>query len=511
MAEGAAKPHLSQGHHDNSGSQNLALRMMVDRLRAFTTAPAMPTSSGAEWLQLRTWMLRDDWVINLAESIGSARWWRGAFSLTSLITAALLTHPSTHKNFLPPESEAVAPIIKSNPQKTPLSTTLVGMDHFFPAPPKAGVIASQSEVAASPASTVRFLKKENGIPLTRLFEKAGLSTQEAQEIEKLITTSVPKNSISNDTAFHIITLPPSSSLQARRMSHLNFRASFDSMVNIDRGTDGLKLTQYTIPFVTRPIKFSFSIDKNIKEDSQTAGIPASLADKIEQLLKRQLPNPRLFLRHKTRLNIVLNQRENSLGEKAIGDPLYIALAQTDSQNTTRKSDPVQVQLFKWEKNGQIYWLDNKGQAPLVSPNNFILPVAGRISSPFGYRFHPILGFTRFHKGIDISSPYGTAVKSASAGRVTFAGRKSGYGNFATVNHGQGIETAYAHMSCLHVHQGQIVQQGQTIGQIGTSGLSTGPHLHYEVHYNNAPVNPDHFIQSAHYQLTGPDLVEFKQK
>lgn len=508
MAEGATPSNGSPIYHQDS-RENLPLKMMIDRLRAFTTAPAIPTSSASDWLQPKTWMLRDDLVVNLAESIGSARWWRGAFSLTGLITAALLTHPASHITFLPPESEAVAPIIKSNPQKTPLSTAIVGMDHFFPAPSQTGIMPTQSEAMPSPAAPIRYLKKENGIALSRIFEKAGLSTQEAQEIDKLISSNIPDNNIGEDTAFHFITLPPASPLQAHRLSHLNFQASFDSMVNIDREKDGFKLTKYPIPFTTRPIKFSFSVEKNIREDSRIAGIPTSLASKIEELLKKQLTNPRLFIRHQTRLDIVLNQRENSLGEKEIGDPLYIALTQSHTSDT--KKPIAQLRLFKWEKDGQSYWLDDKGQAPLVSVNNFILPVAGRITSPFGYRFHPILGFGRLHKGIDISSSYGTPIKAASTGRVIFAGRKSGYGNFALIDHGQGIETAYAHMSCLHVHQGQSVSQGQVIGQIGTSGLSTGPHLHYELHYNSVPVNPDHFVQTAHYQLTGQDLTAFKKR
>lgn len=511
MVEGTATQNGAHVHHQESKNQNLPLKMMVDRLRAFTTAPAIPTSSASDWLQLRTWMLRDDWVVNLAESIGSARWWRGAFCLTGLITAAMLTHPTTHISFLPPEAEPVAPIIKSNPQKTPLSTTIVGMDRFFPASPTNGTMSSETEAMPSPPAAIRSLKKENGLSLSHIFEKAGLSIQEAQEIEKLISTNLPDNNIGIDTAFHVITLPPTSPLQAHRLSHLNFRASFDSMVNIDRGKDGLKLTKYNIAFSTHPIKFSFPIEKSIREDSQLAGIPASLAYKIEALLKKQLTHPGLFLRHKTRLDLILNQRENSLGEKAIGDPLYIALTQDNIPHSAGKEQPTEIRLFKWEKDGQSYWLDDKGQAPLASVNNFILPVSGRITSPFGYRFHPILGFGRLHKGIDISSSYGTAIKAASTGRVIFAGRKSGYGNFALIDHGQGIETAYAHMSCLHVHQGQTVVQGQTIGQIGTSGLSTGPHLHYELHYNAVPVNPEHFAQSARYQLTGQDLVAFKRK
>ena len=114
-----------------------------------------------------------------------------------------------------------------------------------------------------------------------------------------------------------------------------------------------------------------------------------------------------------------------------------------------------------------------------------------ISSPFGYRFHPILHRNKFHEGLDIPKPYGTPVYPAKSGRVIEAGWHEGYGQLIEIRHAGGESTRYGHLSKIYVHPGQIVQRGKTlIGRVGSTGLSTGPHLHFEVRDKNGKaVNP----------------------
>ncbi|MBA7509090.1 hypothetical protein ES705_01027 [subsurface metagenome] len=132
-----------------------------------------------------------------------------------------------------------------------------------------------------------------------------------------------------------------------------------------------------------------------------------------------------------------------------------------------------------------------GTAP---SGKFAWPVAGRIMSGFGYRIHPIFRVRRFHLGIDLAAPYGTLVKAADGGQVIQAGYFGGYGNSVMLYHGGGFATWYAHLSSINVSIGQFVQRGQVIGLIGSTGWSTGPHLHFEVRINGAPQNPRAYLQ-----------------
>jgi len=117
------------------------------------------------------------------------------------------------------------------------------------------------------------------------------------------------------------------------------------------------------------------------------------------------------------------------------------------------------------------------------------PVSGPVTSPFGWRIHPIFHVRKFHTGIDIGVGYGTPIRAADGGRVIYASWMSGYGNTIIIDHGGSISTLYAHQSSLVVGSGGLVSKGQVIGFVGSTGYSTGPHLHFEVRVNGNPVNP----------------------
>jgi len=127
---------------------------------------------------------------------------------------------------------------------------------------------------------------------------------------------------------------------------------------------------------------------------------------------------------------------------------------------------------------------------------FQKPVSGRISSDFGSRFHPIDKRTRFHGGMDIAVPTGTTVSAAAEGTVVFAGRKGGYGNLVIVEHPDGRETRYAHLSSISVAAGDPVTQGQPIALSGSTGRSTGPHLHFEIREEGVAVDPRRFLSNV---------------
>ncbi len=121
------------------------------------------------------------------------------------------------------------------------------------------------------------------------------------------------------------------------------------------------------------------------------------------------------------------------------------------------------------------------------------PAEGEITSPFGWRVHPIFGTQRLHTGIDIGADYGDGIRAADGGVVIHSDWMGGYGNAVIIDHGNGISTLYAHNSQLLVSEGQTVAKGQTVARCGSTGYSTGPHLHFEVRQNGSPVNPLNYL------------------
>jgi murein DD-endopeptidase MepM/ murein hydrolase activator NlpD len=150
-----------------------------------------------------------------------------------------------------------------------------------------------------------------------------------------------------------------------------------------------------------------------------------------------------------------------------------------------------LQLVRWSAAGRTSWVDaaSLDQPQASAAGAMAWPVAGRITSGFGYRVHPILRFARLHKGIDFGAGWGSPIVAAADGQVTGAGWAGGYGRQVRIAHAGGLATTYSHMSQIVADEGSFVRRGQLIGYVGSSGLSTGPHLHYEVYRSGTPVNP----------------------
>ena len=186
--------------------------------------------------------------------------------------------------------------------------------------------------------------------------------------------------------------------------------------------------------------------------------------------------------------------EIDVGEVASGDSFDLVLAGRGGGLLYAGLSRVAaqpMQLVRWTAGGQAKWIDAASAdnpAPIVS-SGMAWPVAGRITSYFGYRYHPILHFSRFHAGVDFGASWGSPIVAAADGQVAAAGWAGGYGREVKIAHPGGLMTVYAHMSSIVAEPGAYVRQGQVIGYVGSSGLSTGPHLHYEVWRNGEPINP----------------------
>ena len=169
-----------------------------------------------------------------------------------------------------------------------------------------------------------------------------------------------------------------------------------------------------------------------------------------------------------------------------------------------------VELLKWASGGKADWFDTDASGRERS-GGLMAPVAGRVTSGFGARFHPILRFARFHSGIDFGASWGSPIVAAADGVVVGAGWSGGYGRQVQVAHGGGIVTTYSHMSGIAASSGTPVRQGQVIGYVGSTGLSTGPHLHFEVRMNGRAVDPMQVQLQRRQQINGAERQAFNAR
>lgn len=152
-----------------------------------------------------------------------------------------------------------------------------------------------------------------------------------------------------------------------------------------------------------------------------------------------------------------------------------------------ESDSIAAQIRRLQRVSNVTGSGKYGGGRMATP------AGGPITSGFGYRNHPILRRRKMHNGLDFGSGYGSTVRAAADGTVIIAGYGNGYGNRIIIDHGSGISTLYGHLSRIRVSSGTKVKRGQAIGNVGSTGLSTGPHLHFEVRRNGNPVNPRAYL------------------
>lgn len=192
-----------------------------------------------------------------------------------------------------------------------------------------------------------------------------------------------------------------------------------------------------------------------------------------------------------RMKADLAADEKALKEKLAEREVYLAQVRAQRQKwekelaeEERQSKELEQTIRKLQEEAA-----KRGEPVAKWTGKFIWPVSGRITSPFGWRQHPIFQTRKFHSGLDIAVPTGTPVKAAADGKVIYSGWISGYGNTVIIDHGGGLSSLYAHNSRLTVGVGKWVRQGDIIAKAGSTGFSTGPHVHFEVRQNGEPTDP----------------------
>ena len=274
------------------------------------------------------------------------------------------------------------------------------------------------------------------------------------------------------------------------------RARFDLGIAVNRVGGALVVTPQPIAIDNTPLRIRGLVGQSLYRSARAAGAPAKAVEAYIRAIASRISIGSDVSADNV-FDITIRQQRAATGEVRLGDILYAGL-----DRGGRK-----LQLVRWEDDGKPDWFDANGVG--ARREGMQMPVEGRLTSGYGVRFHPILGFAKMHKGIDIGAPYGAPIRAASDGIVAFAGRNGGYGNFVKLNHGGGLASGYGHMSRIAVSPGARVSQGQVIGYVGSTGLSTGPHLHYELWRNGDAINPRSIAFASVRRLTGGALQAFR--
>jgi murein DD-endopeptidase MepM/ murein hydrolase activator NlpD len=183
----------------------------------------------------------------------------------------------------------------------------------------------------------------------------------------------------------------------------------------------------------------------------------------------------------------VSQEETKVSQKVVLTKHELAKIQNDRAKLEKALEEYEETSKEIEAEIKKSELANSGE--VLGTGKMLWPVKGRLSSGFGWRVHPVLKTKKYHNGQDIAVPSGTPVYAADSGKVVVSGWTGGYGNYIAIDHGHGISTGYGHNSRLLVSVGEKVVKGQKISLSGNTGLSTGPHLHFEVRLKGVPVNP----------------------
>jgi murein DD-endopeptidase MepM/ murein hydrolase activator NlpD len=298
------------------------------------------------------------------------------------------------------------------------------------------------------------------------------------------------------------TLEPATTTPVSHLLSVTFSPSVEHDITISRQADGT----FTANDVEKKLeahvhRAGATIDSSLYLSAMRAGIPADVVVEMIHMFSYEVDFQR-DIHPGDSFEVYYNYYYTPEGQPAREGNVSYATMHLGGRTVT-------LYRYQPDPNDPADYFNARGQ----SAKSMLMktPVDGaRISSGFGMRFHPVLGYSRMHKGIDFAVPVGTPVMAAGAGVVQLAGRLGGYGNYLRISHGNGYGTAYGHLSRLApgVHSGSHVHQGQIVAYSGNSGMSTGPHLHYEILVGGNQVNPLRVKVATGRMLAGRDLRAF---
>jgi murein DD-endopeptidase MepM/ murein hydrolase activator NlpD len=372
------------------------------------------------------------------------------------------------------------------------------------------ITADSAAIVALPAVPVKWpqIEKKNvtvrrGETLASVLGDAGIDKDTSYQVVSALKKNFRPQDLSSGQEINF-TLERSGPTQKRpTLTEMSMASEIDSRLVVKRKESG----SYEAKIESTPVRHvamhAFgAISDSLFLAAQRQGVPANVITQLIKLYSYDVDFQR-GIKEGDRFELYFDRTVSADGKKVKeGDILYANLTLNGASNP----------LYRYAANnsdGAEYFHEN-GQS--VKRSLMRTPIDGaRLTSGYGMRFHPILGYTKMHKGVDFGAPRGTPVMAAGDGVIMKASPFGTYGNYIEIRHNNNYETAYAHLSgyAPGVHAGARVRQGQVIGYVGTTGRSTGPHLHYEVLLANRQVNPQGLKIPTGTTLGGKTLVAFK--
>lgn len=345
------------------------------------------------------------------------------------------------------------------------------------------------------------LKVESGDTLMSMLTKAGVDRGTAYGAIDALSNVFDPRGLRPRQSLELTLLPPIPTDRAP-VQTMTFSPDPLRSIVVAPFEDGFRAVESTRAVEEFPMRADGRIDSSLYVAAQDAGVPPTVLGDLIHIFSFDVDFQR-EIQPGDRFSLLFSERRTDTGETVGHGDIQLA------EMTVNGKDK---RFYRFvDESGIADYYDAKGRS--VRRALLRTPVDGaRISSGFGARKHPILGYTKMHKGMDFAAPSGTPIYAAGDGVIEVAGWNGGFGRYIRIRHNGTYSTAYAHLSRIdsRVKPGARVRQRQVIGYVGTSGRSTGPHLHYEVHVNGKQVNPRGVKLPTGKELAGAELARFER-
>lgn len=400
------------------------------------------------------------------------------------------------------------PTLALGPSELAITASFGGEGANIPEPALATVKTSMTPVkGASAADTEVAVKKveAQNVPIKRgdtlmgLLVREGMAHTEAQGIVAALREVFNPRHLRLDHTLTMRYEVPRD--DESRFKSLHLKLDNSRQVQVERcDTHGFKAREVIREFDTQPVRAEVVINSSLYQAASNVGVPSDILLQAIQIYAYSIDFQR-DIQPQDHFEVLYELDVAKDGEVLRSGALQYAALTTQGRH---------LPVYRFQtRDGEIDYFDARGQS--LKRALMITPIDGaRISSGYGQRRHPILGYSRMHKGLDFAAPTGTPIMAAGDGVVEFAGRRGNYGNYIRLRHANEYHTAYAHLSrfARGIRSNARVRQGQIIGYVGSTGMSTGPHLHYEVHHRGQHINPASIRTKPGRVLTGEELQRF---